>query len=570
VNNQAALKGGLAIVGIVSLVFVAGCGGGTSQSLNNQPPPPTPTITTISPNTTVAGGAAFTLTITGTNFVATSVVNFGGTARSTTFVSSTQLTAAIPAAAIASTGTPAVTVTNSAPGGGTSNGVNFTITSGTNPVPTINMLAPSSAAVGGPAFTLVVDGSNFVSSTVVRWNGSDRPTAFVNSGEIHAQISSSDIAAAGTAAVTVFNPAPGGGTSNAVNFSITKGTNPSSVAVAPDPTGKFGKFAYVANYGSNSVSMYSIDPDTGALAFIGTVAAGSSPVSVAVDHSGQFAYVANNDSHDISMYTINATTGILTPIGKIPVEGRATSVTVHPSSKFAYVGEGYTLPNGTPDRVSTYTINASTGALTLVGTIATGSPATSLAVKIAIDPSENFAYAAGDGCALDTYPGYVSVYTINSTTGALTPIGSPLPAGWCSSSVTVDPFGKFAYVADQGGPDVAMYTINANTGALTPIGSMAAGIGPSSVAVDPTGKFAYVTDHYDGVFGHDVLMYTIDATTGALTHIGTIATGTGPSSMAVDPTGKFAYVTNFGSNNVSMYSINATTGTLTLIGTVGT
>src|ERR1700751_5924334 len=98
----------LVILGIVSLVFVAGCGGGTSQSLNNQPPPPTPTITTISPNTTVAGGAAFTLTITGTNFVATSVVNFGGTARSTTFVSSTQLTAAIPAAAIASTGTPAV------------------------------------------------------------------------------------------------------------------------------------------------------------------------------------------------------------------------------------------------------------------------------------------------------------------------------------------------------------------------------------------------------------------------------------------------------------------------------
>jgi 6-phosphogluconolactonase (cycloisomerase 2 family) len=437
------------------------------------------------------------------------------------------------------------------------------------PTPTMNSLSPSSATVGGPAFTLAVNGSNFVSSSVVRWNGSDRPTAFVNSSEIHAQISARDIAATGSAAVTVINPAPGGGTSNAANFSITKGANPSSLAVAPDPTGKFGKFAYVANYGSNNISMYSIDPVAGALAFIGTVAAGSSPVSVAVDRSGKFAYVADNDSHDISMYTINATSGVLTPIGKIPVEGRATSVTVHPSGKFAYVGEGYTLPNGTPDRVSMYTINPSTGALTLVGTIATGSPATSLAVKIAIDPFENFAYAAGDGCALDTYPGYVTVYTINSTTGALTPIGSPLPAGWCSSSVTVDPFGKFAYVADQGGPDVAMYTINANTGALTPIGSIAAGIGPSSVAVDPLGKFAYVTDYYNGVFGHDVLIYTIDATTGALTRIGTIAAGTGPGSVAVDPTGKFAYVTNFDSNNVSMYSIDPATGALTLIGTVG-
>jgi 6-phosphogluconolactonase len=442
--------------------------------------------------------------------------------------------------------------------------------SSSNLIPTISAISPGTAAVGGPAFTLVVNGSNFVSSSVVRWNGTDRPTAFVNSSEIHAQISASDIAAAGTTNVTVFNPSPGGGTSNSLTVSISAGLSPFSVAVAPDPTGKFGRFAYVTNFGSNNVSMFSIDPATGSLKPIGTVAAGASPASVAVDRSGKFAYVANNDSHNISMYTINATIGTLTPIGTIPVEGRATSVTVHPSGKFAYVGEGYTLPNHTPDSVSMYTINAGTGALTPVGTITTGSPATSLAVKIAIDPSEKFAYVAGDGCALDTYPGYVSVYTINLTSGALTPIGSPLHAGWCSRSVTVDPFGKFAYVADQAGPDVGMYTINATTGELAPIGSIAAGTGPSSVALDPTGKFAYVTNYYDGVFGHDVLMYSINATTGALTHIGTIAAGTGPSSVALDPTGKFAYVTNFGSNNVSMYSIDAVTGALTLIGTIGT
>src|SRR5208282_5046746 len=118
----------LAVGCIVSLLLLAGCGGGTSPSGNNQPPLPTPTITTISPNSTVAGGAAFTLTINGTNFVAGSMVNFGGSAPATTFVNSTQLTAAIPAASIASTGTPAVTVTN--PGSGTSKAMNFTITSG--------------------------------------------------------------------------------------------------------------------------------------------------------------------------------------------------------------------------------------------------------------------------------------------------------------------------------------------------------------------------------------------------------------------------------------------------------
>ena len=101
---------------IVSLLLLAGCGGGTSPSPINQPTSsgsnPTPTITTISPNSTVAGSTAFGLTINGTNFVAASVVNFGGSALATTFLSSTQLLAAITAASVASTGTLAVTVTN--------------------------------------------------------------------------------------------------------------------------------------------------------------------------------------------------------------------------------------------------------------------------------------------------------------------------------------------------------------------------------------------------------------------------------------------------------------------------
>jgi 6-phosphogluconolactonase len=86
------------------------------------------------------------------------------------------------------------------------------------------------------------------------------------------------------------------------------------VSVAIDPS---GKFAYVANNGSNDLSMYTINAATGALTSIGTIAAGITPGSVAVDPSGKFAYVANNGSNDLSMYTINAATGALTPIGTI-------------------------------------------------------------------------------------------------------------------------------------------------------------------------------------------------------------------------------------------------------------
>ena len=84
-----------------------------------------------------------------------------------------------------------------------------------------------------------------MTSSVVRWNGSDRPTTSDAINGLVAQISASDIAAAGTAAVTVFNPGPGGGSSNALTFTINSGAvDPQSIAVDPA-----GKFAYVASAG---------------------------------------------------------------------------------------------------------------------------------------------------------------------------------------------------------------------------------------------------------------------------------------------------------------------------------
>jgi hypothetical protein len=192
-------------------------GGGTSNPQTFTITNPLPTTTGLSPNLVQAGAAGFTLTVTGTNFVASSVVQWNGANRATTYVSATQLTAAIPAADVAVAGTPQVTVVNPAPGGGTSNPQTFTIL---NPVPTIDGLSPASAVVGGPGFTLTVTGTNFVRSSVVRWNGVDRATTYVSATQLTAVIPATDILTAGTARVTVFNPPPGGGTSNSVNFVV--------------------------------------------------------------------------------------------------------------------------------------------------------------------------------------------------------------------------------------------------------------------------------------------------------------------------------------------------------------
>ncbi|HEX2573333.1 MAG TPA: IPT/TIG domain-containing protein [Polyangia bacterium] len=89
-----------------------------------------------------------------------------------------------------------------------------------HPLPTITSLSPSSAAVGSAALTLTVRGSGLVSGSVARWSGADRPTTFVNEGELTVDISAADLAAPADIPVTVFAPAPGGGVSSPAAFHV--------------------------------------------------------------------------------------------------------------------------------------------------------------------------------------------------------------------------------------------------------------------------------------------------------------------------------------------------------------
>src|SRR5205814_2099947 len=98
----------------ISATNAGGTGSATlTLTINN----PLPTTTSISPTCATAGGPQFTLTVNGTKFVSTSKVKWNATTLTTTFVSSTQLTATVPASLIASANTASITVVNPSPGG---------------------------------------------------------------------------------------------------------------------------------------------------------------------------------------------------------------------------------------------------------------------------------------------------------------------------------------------------------------------------------------------------------------------------------------------------------------------
>ena len=75
--------------------------------------------------------------------------------------------------------------------------------------PTLTSLSPSRVAVGSQAFTLTVNGSGFTAASIVRWNGSDRPTTYLSATQVNAAIPASNVAAGGSFSITVFNPGSG-------------------------------------------------------------------------------------------------------------------------------------------------------------------------------------------------------------------------------------------------------------------------------------------------------------------------------------------------------------------------
>lgn len=181
--------------------------------------PNIPVLTSVSPASVVAGSAAFTITATGTYFSNTSTINWNGTALTTTFVSTTSLTAIIPSANIITAGTDSITVSTA--GVGTSNALAFIVQP--VPAPVLNSISPNTAVAGSTSFTLTASGSNFANTSKINWNGTALTTTYISSTTLTAAVPAANITAAGTFNITVSTS--GAGTSAAVVFTVTAQTS---------------------------------------------------------------------------------------------------------------------------------------------------------------------------------------------------------------------------------------------------------------------------------------------------------------------------------------------------------
>jgi hypothetical protein len=97
----------------------------------------------------------------------------------------------------------------------------------------LSFLSPATVAAGSPGFTLHVYGTGFVNTAIVRWNGSDRTTTFVDSTHLTAAITASDVATAETAQVVVSIPGSAvAGTSGVNSTGTTELSNVANFTVS--------------------------------------------------------------------------------------------------------------------------------------------------------------------------------------------------------------------------------------------------------------------------------------------------------------------------------------------------
>ncbi len=373
---------------------------------------PAPTLTSLSQNVSTATAPTFTLRLNGTNFVTGMTVfwNVGesSTALTMTGLTPTQISATVPAALVAAPGIAALNIV--APDGVSTEGQAYTIV----PVPVISSVTPNTITAGHAQFLLDVSGSQIPPNSIVRWNGANRPTVTVNSGTQQATIPASDVAAAGTATVTLVSF--DGVSSNGLPFTITAGPAIIGFSPASRSAGQ-GQFTLTIN-GANFVAGDTVTWNGGGLA-ITSLTANQIQVTIPA------ALTQNPGTAQIAVISPDGAPSGNSPysVGTVP-----TLTSISPASHTATFGT-FTLTLNGANFASGMTVNWLNGStntqLAIASLTATQITATVPAALISASGLATVTVATADGAAsggatftINRVPAITSLNPASHTAGA--------------------------------------------------------------------------------------------------------------------------------------------------------
>ncbi|MEM3846376.1 MAG: YncE family protein [Candidatus Parvarchaeota archaeon] len=240
---------------------------------------------------------------------------------------------------------------------------------------------------------------------------------------------------------------------------VIVGTGPWSVAVTPN-----GQYVYVANGGSNTVSVISTSNDS----VFKTISVGVQPVSVAITPNGQYVYVTNYNSNTTSVIS-TSTNSVLK---NISVGYSPDGVAITPNGQYAYV-----------TNVGTNSVSViSTSTNSVVSTISVGSNPQG----VAITPNGQYAYVVNAGYGA----GGATVSVISTSTNSVV---STISVGTDPRNVAITPNGQYAYVTNSGsGAGTTISVISTSTNSV--VSTISVSTWPNGITITPNGQYAYVTN----------------------------------------------------------------------------
>ncbi len=337
------------------------------------------------------------------------------------------------------------------------------------------------------------------------------------------------VATQGDSSVSAYTIDLTAGTLSANGKSVSTGSVPSAMVLAPS-----GSALFIANSGTNDISSYSVKSDGTLTASSTTPTGGMTPLSMAMDSAGHFLFVANQG---------------------LQIDPASGTISV-----FAVQDATLTAVPGSPFRVAELGASSGTG------------PA-----GVAVTPDGKFLYVSNQ------FDSTVTSFSVNAS-GVLTR-GLVVPVGTAPSALAITPNGGFLYVANSS--TVSGFAIcnqvvtscidpTAPDGVLTALtGSpFSSGLGPASIVAAPSGKFLFVVDR----LSNQVSEYKIATGTGVLTANtqATISTGANPvwaalrvgttTDATTGGTTNYLYVAELGASSISIYTFDSTVGTLGRVG----
>ncbi len=279
------------------LVFVGGCVVGRAA-----PQASTPVITSVTPNSIVAGSQSTVITVVGSGFTSDSVIEWNGASLSSNLFNGS-LSATVSASDLSTVGTATVQVDTPTAIPALSNAIMLQIP--TPPAPTLGSVSPYAGPINTEALVTLA-GTGFTLETTVAVNGVIVPSNFVSSGTITATIPAANLALPGNVNISVTTPASGAGPSPALTYTAyIEMANNDIVYNAVDVLLYASVPVTGAGTGGNTV--VGIDPVTGAVRR--TIQVGSGPDKLALSTDGRQLFVGLNGAASVAQ--VNLSQGVV-------------------------------------------------------------------------------------------------------------------------------------------------------------------------------------------------------------------------------------------------------------------